>query len=229
VRRRLEADLERYLEHAAECGARAQGERASGSGPDAHVHQTPLEPTHLELPFGFPGERPAPAAGGREGERAGAVPPELPALDLGEGVLVRGRIDRIDLAPGGEAVVYDYKGAHAPPPDRWAAERHFQIPLYLRAVEELLGARLAGGFYQPLAGRDLRARGLLAEGEGVELQCVRGDTREPAEVRELVDDILAAAREAGVQARAGALQARPETCGFGGTGCMYPTICRCET
>ncbi|MFI5004892.1 MAG: PD-(D/E)XK nuclease family protein, partial [Solirubrobacterales bacterium] len=197
VRRRLEADLERYLEHAANC------DETQGST---------LEPTHLELSFGFPEE-----------------PGGLPPLDLGEGVIVRGRIDRVDLASGGAAVVYDYKGNHAPPPDKWVGERSFQVPLYMRAVEELLGARAVGGFYQPLSGRDLRARGVLAEGEGVELQCVRGDTREPADVRELMGEIVAAAREAGVQARAGALQARPETCGFGGSGCMYPTICRCET
>jgi ATP-dependent helicase/nuclease subunit B len=190
---------------------RAEGGRAAG-GPSEGRAETPLEPTHLELSFGFPEE-----------------PGGLPALDLGEGVRVRGRIDRVDLAPGGEAVVYDYKGNYAPPPDRWIGERSFQVPLYMRAAEELLGARAVGGFYQPLAGRDLRARGVLAEGEGVELQCVRGDTREPADVQELMREIVAAAREAGVQARAGALEARPETCGFGGSGCMYPTICRCET
>ncbi len=38
---------------------------------------------------------------------------------------------------------------------------------------------------------------------------------------------VAAAREAAAQARAGALQSRPDTCGWGG-GCAYPTICRCE-
>ncbi len=247
VRRRLEADLERYLEHAADCGERAEGSRPGSRQSGTGRRETPLEPTRLELPFGFPAERVAQSAPGRlEGgavgrrpasrapllESAGPLfselPGGLPALDLGEGVLVRGRIDRVDLAPGGEAVVYDYKGNHAPPPDRWVGERSFQVPLYMRAVEELLGARAVGGFYQPLSGRDLRARGVLAEGEGVELRCVRGDTREPAEVRELVGEIVAAAREAGVQARAGALEARPETCGFGGSGCMYPTICRCE-
>jgi ATP-dependent helicase/DNAse subunit B len=196
VRRRLEVDLERYLEHAAAC----EGEQGS-----------PLEPAHLELSFGFPEE-----AGG------------LPALDIGSGVLVRGRIDRVDLARGGEAVVYDYKSTRAPLPDKWVQERDFQIGIYMRAVEELLGARAVGGFYQPLSGRDLRARGVLAEGEGVELRCVRGDAREPAEVQELVGEVLTAARDAAMQARAGELRARPDTCGFGDGGCMYPSICRCE-
>ncbi len=199
VRRRLEADLERYLVHAA-------GERA-----EAGHQECPPEPTHFEMPFGFPEE-----------------PGGLPALDLGEGVQVRGRVDRVDLAPGGAAVVYDYKGTFAPPPDRWVSERSFQAALYMRAVEALPDVRAVGGFYQPLSGRDLRARGVLAQGEGVELPCVRGDAREPAEVRELVEEVLAAARAAAAQARAGALEARPQTCGFGGSGCVYPTICRCE-
>jgi ATP-dependent helicase/DNAse subunit B len=194
VRRRLEADLERYLEYAAE-----RGEQDS-----------PLEPTHLELSFGF------------------TEPDQPPALDLGEGVLVRGVIDRVDFAPGGEAVVYDYKSAYTVPPDRWLGERNFQIAIYMRAVERLLGARVVGGFYQPLSGRDLRARGVLAEGEGVELQCVRGDVRPPEAVQDLVEEILGAARAAAAQARAGELEARPSTCGFGDAGCRYPSICRCE-
>ncbi len=192
VRRRLEADLERYLEHAA-----AQG--------------SPLEPAHLELSFGF-------------AEEQGA----LAALDLGEGVLVRGRIDRVDVGPAGEAVVYDYKGARAPEPGRWMGERSFQVALYMRALQALPNAHVVGGFYQPLSGRDLRARGVLAAEEGLALECVRGDARERCELEALVEEILAAAREAAAQARAGALEARPETCGFGGSGCMFPTICRCE-
>jgi ATP-dependent helicase/nuclease subunit B len=208
VRRRLEADLERYLEHAAECGDRADVGQLDLAQQDA---PSQLEPTYLELPFGFP-------------EHAEG----MPRLDLGGGVLVRGFIDRVDLAPGEEAVVYDYKSSSPVPPDRWLGERNFQIALYMRAVEQLLGVRVAGGFYQPLSGRDLRARGLLALEEGVALECVRGDARPPPEVGELVEEIVAAARTAATQARAGQLEPRPATCGFGGSGCMYPSICRCD-
>lgn len=203
ARRRLEADLERYLAHAAACGA-------AGAEEGGAAESSP-EPTHLELPFGF-----------------ADAPEGLPAVDLGEGVHVRGVVDRVDLAPDGAAVVYDYKGAHVAAPDRWVAERAFQMALYMRAVEALPGVHAVGGFYQPLAGRDLRARGVLAEGEGVAAECVRGDARPPEAVRGLVEEVVAAAREAAAQARAGALQARPATCGFGGSGCAYPSICRCE-
>jgi hypothetical protein len=248
VRRRLEADLERYLEHAA-----ARGDRVDEGQLDLALQDAPsqLEPTYLELPFGFPNRAYEPlgsssdssaettppdlgegvsaprepgAAGLASGEPLGGLPP----LDLGEGVLVRGFIDRVDLAPGGEAVVYDYKSSSPAPPDRWLGERNFQIALYMRAVEQLLGVRVAGGFYQPLSGRDLRARGVLALDEGVALECVRGDARPPSEVGELVEEIVAAARTAAAQARAGELESRPTTCGFGGSGCRYPSICRCD-
>ena len=105
---------------------------------------------------------------------------------------------------------------------------HFQIAIYMRAVESLLGLRAVGGFYQPLAGRDLRARGVLASDSGVELDCVNGDRREQAQVQALVADAVSTAREAAEQARAGALEPRPATCAYDG-GCLYPTICRCET
>jgi ATP-dependent helicase/DNAse subunit B len=200
VRRRLEADLERYLEHAA--GA----EEGKGS---------PLEPSHLELGFGFPEDTPA-----------------LAPLDLGGGVRLRGRIDRVDVAVSGEgvgsAVVYDYKGAFAAPADSWLGERSMQVALYMSAVEQLLHQPVVGGFYQPLSGRDLRARGVLAEGSGVELECVRGEIRPPEEVHALVDELLELAREAAREADAGALEPRPGTCAFGDGTCMYPSICRCE-
>jgi ATP-dependent helicase/DNAse subunit B len=189
ARRRLAADLERYLEHAAE-------------------QASPLEPTYLELEFGFEQDGP-------------------PPLDLGEGVMLRGRIDRVDLGPGGEAAVYDYKGRSAPPGAKWASDGAFQVALYMRAVERLLGHTPVGGFYQPLAGKDIRARGVLDGDSGVELDCVRTDRLEQGELHELVDRCVAAARQAASEARSGALELRPDTCAYRG-GCAYPTICRCE-
>jgi hypothetical protein len=62
---------------------------------------------------------------------------------------------------------------------------------------------------------------------GLELDCVSTDVREHAELRELLDQAVAVAREVAGQAAGGRLQARPDTCAFKG-GCQYPTICRCE-
>jgi ATP-dependent helicase/DNAse subunit B len=196
VRRRLQADLERYLRHAAESAS-------------------PLEPSELELGFGF-------AEGDQRGEAS-----FLPAFELGGGVKLRGRIDRVDLGERGEAVVYDYKGSRATPAAKWIKEGSLQVALYMRAVEDLLGLQAVGGLYQPLAGEDLRARGVLDGDSGVEIDCVAPDVREHAEVRELLEAAVATALEVAGQAGRGELEPRPQTCAFRG-GCMYPTICRCE-
>ncbi len=192
ARRRLEADLERYLAHAA-------GDGAEG---------VPLEPKWLELGFGF------------EDEEGG-----LPALDLGGGVMLRGRIDRIDVTPAGDAVVYDYKGARVTPGARWIEDGKIQLALYMLAAQRLLGVRVIGGLYQPLGGVDLRARGVLDAAAGVAVECVRTDLLDAAEIDALVREALALARAAAAQAVAGEIEARPLTCAFTG-GCSHPAICR---
>jgi len=203
ARRRLQADLERYLEHAA-------------------AAESPLEPTALELGFGFAADDHGSALAGDRG--AGS---ELPAFELAPGVSMRGRIDRVDSDGAGRAVVYDYKGRAAPPAARWIGDGSVQVALYMRAVEQLLGVEAAGGFYQPLAGPDLRARGVLDGDSDIQLACVRGEARGHAEVRELLDEAVAAALAAAAQAARGELESRPHSCAYGG-GCAYPTICRCE-
>ena len=195
-RRRLQVDLERYLAQAAEA-------------------ESPLEPSELELGFGFDG------SDDRGPQTA------LGALELGGGFKLRGRIDRIDIGPGGEAVVYDYKGKDPPPAARWIRDGKLQIALYMRAAEELLGLNVVGGLYQPLAGRDMRARGVLDGDSGIELDCVSTDVREHDEVRELLAEALATAQAVAEQTARGELEPRPQTCAWRG-GCMHPTICRCE-
>jgi ATP-dependent helicase/nuclease subunit B len=202
LRRRLQADLERYLEHAAQTAGDSERRGA-------------LEPTHFELEFGL-----GQASPNGEG-------PVLPALDLGDGVRLRGRIDRIDIAPAGEAVVYDYKGKNASPAAKWLSEGSVQVALYMIACEQLLGLRAVGGFYQPLTGSDLRPRGVLDRDGGVQLECVRGDARSREEVRALLEQAAATALEAAGQARRGELEPRPRTCTLRG-GCAHPTVCRCR-
>jgi RecB family exonuclease len=213
LRRKLQADLERYLAHAA-------------------AQSSPLEPTHLELGFGFDGD---PASGDEhtladdepacEGTRDGPQSVALPALNLGDGLRLRGRIDRIDVGPHGEAVLYDYKGANVSPAARWIEDGKIQLALYMLAVRELLGLTVVGAFYQPLTGGDLRARGALDRTAGIELDCVPTDRLEPYELEDLLDRARELARGAALQARAGAVETRPQTCTYGG-GCAYPAICR---
>ena len=197
--RSLRADLERYLEHAA---------GLEGS----------LEPRELELGFGFDDP---------DAEDHGE-PSELPAFELGGGVRMRGRIDRIDVGAGGEAVVVDYKAKAAPAGEKWLSERNLQVALYMQAAEQLLGVRVVGGLYQPLSGRDLRARGVLLDDHDAAGNCVKTDRLEADALDELLAAVLDAARGAAGEAARGALQPRPDTCGYGGRGCQHPTICRCE-
>ncbi len=196
ARRRLTANLERYLEYAAEA-------------------ESPLEPTYLEVGFGIEAH-----------DQRGAAS-ELPAFEFAPGARLRGRIDRIDVGETGEAVVYDYKSSFAPAPAKWVAEGRLQIALYMRVVEALLELPVAGGFFQPLS-RELRARGVLDADGGIELDCVRGDTRPREDLDALLDEALTAAREAAAQAARGEIEPRPQSCAYGKKGCEFPTICRCE-
>jgi len=187
--RRLEADLERYLEHAAAC-------------------PTPLVPQHLELGFG------------REGD-------PLAALDLGAGVALAGRIDRIDVGPGGKALVYDYKGRSAQGADKWLPDRRYQAALYVLATRDLLGLDPVGALYQPVGATDQRARGLLRDDADESIRSVNGDRRPPAEFEAVVQQVADAARTAVAELRSGALESRPPSCAFRG-GCSFPALCRWE-
>ncbi len=174
----------------------------------------PLAPRELELGFGFSGED-------EHGEAS-----ELPAFELGGGVRMRGRIDRIDVEPGGDAVVIDYKASSAPPGARWLRDGQMQVALYMQAARQLLGLRVVGGLYQPLSGKDLQARGAISVDEPP-LECKANDLYEPEQLEELLAAVLDTAREAAAEAGRGELEPRPATCAFRG-GCKYPTICRCE-
>ncbi len=197
--RSLRADLERYLEHSAGL-------------------ESTLEPRELELGFGFDDP---------DAEDHGE-PSELPAFELGGGVRMRGRIDRIDVGPGGEAVIVDYKAKSATAGEKWLRERSLQVALYMQAAEQLLGLQVVGGVYQPLSGKDLRARGVLLDDHEAAEDCVRTDRLDAEALAELLGDVVDAARAAAAEASRGELQARPDTCAWGGRGCQYPTICRCE-
>jgi ATP-dependent helicase/DNAse subunit B len=189
--RRLEADLVRYLDHAAH--ARSE-----------------LVPAHFELRFGGAGD-------------------DLPAAPLADGeLLLAGRIDRVDTGPGGEAIVYDYKGRSAPPSQaRWLGEAKLQIGLYMLALPHLLDLEAVGGLYQPLGAEDPRPRGLLRAGADARLDAVRNDRLDDDAFDERLQEVLAAALAAVRGIRSGALEPRPGTCAWNG-GCAHPSICRCE-
>jgi ATP-dependent helicase/DNAse subunit B len=190
---RVEADLVRYLEYAAEVG----------SG---------FSPSEFELSFG--------------GD-------ELPAVDLGGGLCVRGRIDRIDRdAAAGAAMIIDYKGRTGQKPaERWLEDGLLQAGLYARALEQLereRGTRVVAALYQPIGADEdgMRARGFVEI--GADPGAGWKDLIDPAERDAILDAILERSREVVAAIRDGRLEARPERCSWNDTGCAYPSICRCE-
>jgi ATP-dependent helicase/DNAse subunit B len=194
--RAIEADLRRYLAHE----ARTAGE---------------WRPLGLELRFGFEGE---------EGS--------LPALELGEGperVRVRGVVDRVDVDGAGHAVVRDYKsGARRPAwsAARWSEDRQLQVALYMLVVRELTESEPVAGFYQPLRGDDLRARGVFLKGTPVGSGVVPTDARADEELDVMLADAAQRAVALAASLRAGELEPCPQNCSR--DGCAYPAICRSQ-
>jgi ATP-dependent helicase/DNAse subunit B len=159
--------------------------------------------------------------------RFGGSDDPLPAVDVGGGLALQGRIDRVDVAGDGTALVYDYKGKTAAPQAKWLTEGRLQLALYLRALPHLLGLQAAGGLYQPLGtDEDRRPRGALLEGRDPDLRAVDSDRVAPEELEALLDGALAQALTAAAELRAGRLEPRPATCGWRDGGCTHPSICR---
>jgi ATP-dependent helicase/DNAse subunit B len=195
--RSIRADLLRYLRE----------EAANGCA---------WRPEGLELRFGF------------EDDEA-----SLPALELGEGaerVRVRGAIDRVDVDPDGRrAIVRDYKSGSVRREQqgaRWREDRRLQVAIYMLVVRRLLGFEPVAGLYQPLGGRDLRARGVFLKGAPVGARLVDTDGRDEDELANELEDAAGRAIDLSTRLRAGDLTPCPETCTR--NGCAYPGICRSQ-
>jgi RecB family exonuclease len=173
--------------------------------------ESELEPTELELGFGLAGS-------------------ELPALRLEpEGIEIRGVIDRVDRS-NGHALVVDYKsGKNVLGVGKWADKGKLQAPLYALVVKDLMGLVPIGAVYQPLAGDDLRARGVVDQAHRDELgdRFVRTDWKSPEGLEEALDGARQTVRDVVQRMRDGEIHPKPNCCS-GGTGCAYPSICRNE-
>jgi len=93
--------------------------------------------------------------------------PELQrGLELGPGLTLSGKIDRIDVDPfGARGVVQDYKsGKSAHSARQIESELRLQIPLYMLVLRDLVGLEPLGGLYRPLAGAR-KPRGLVRGSE----------------------------------------------------------------
>jgi RecB family exonuclease len=88
-------------------------------------------------------------------------------VDIG-GLRLRGRIDRVDIAPAtGGLFVFDYKTGSIPAPSALGTEDGLQLPLYLLALAaERPGVQVIGGAYLGLSAKK-RAGVVAAGSEGV--------------------------------------------------------------
>jgi ATP-dependent helicase/DNAse subunit B len=88
-----------------------------------------------------------------------------------EGGGVHGQIDRVDLGPGGEALVQDYKSGAKVDGGKGMLERgKLQLQLYMLAARELWALELAGGLYRPLGATSKRQpKGLVRKSVSDEL------------------------------------------------------------
>jgi ATP-dependent helicase/nuclease subunit B len=155
------------------------------------------------------------------------------ALRFGDFAL-RGRIDRVDLAPDGHgAVVRDYKtGKNVATAREFARKGTLQIQLYMLAVRRVLGLEPIAGLYQPLGASDpgkRRARGLaLADDPRTEaLALVRTDRRPQEEFEQALDDAEARAAAAAARMRNGDITRDPLN-GECPKYCTFQPICRLE-
>jgi ATP-dependent helicase/DNAse subunit B len=202
VLRGIEAELRRYLRY----------EAADGSD---------WAPLKAELRFGLDS--------GTESETS------LAAVELDDGehqVLLSGVIDRVDVDPNDDrrVIVRDYKSGTKRdtwPVAHWLDDRQIQVALYMIAVRRLLDVRAVAGFYQPLAGEDLRPRGVYDASADVGDHAVFKDELSAGELDTLLDDIENEAVAVAKVLRSGELTPSPESCSANGT-CRYPGICWAE-
>src|SRR5256886_3748647 len=137
------------------------------------------------------------------GERAA---PELQrGLDLGDGLTLSGKIDRIDVDPfGARGIVQDYKsGKHAHSAREIESELRLQIPLYMLVLRDLDGLEPLAGLDRPLA-VERKARGLLPAAVTQTLKGYsRNDYLEDDAFWAAVDRARETARSLGQRIRAG--------------------------
>ncbi len=103
---------------------------------------SPLVPSRFEFSFGM-------GTDASDDPASSPAPVELVSPDGKGRIFIRGRIDRIDLAPNGNFLIYDYKsGLTHPRAKDIEAGTALQLPLYLLAFEKISGNHgIGGGYY----------------------------------------------------------------------------------
>ena len=141
---------------------------------------------------------------------------------------IRGRIDRLDTAPSGEALVIDYKYSAGikirERVEESEAGNLVQAGLYMLAAERALGREPAGMLYCGVK-KQVAWGGWHVDIPGIERL---GESRTRAGLRELIDDAAGRAAEVYEEIASGNVAVRPldpDKCGW----CDYREACRVET
>jgi ATP-dependent helicase/nuclease subunit B len=115
------------------------------------------------------------------------------SFELAPGVVVSGKIDRIDRDPmGARGIVVDYKSGAASSASDIRDRNLLQLPLYMLVLRDQLGLEPVGGVYVPVGG-GRRPRGMLRDdGEAVPGFSSR-DYLDPAAFGEVVEEARATA------------------------------------
>lgn len=184
---------------------------------------SPFVPAHFEFSFGMPLT---------DGAADPASVPHPVAIDLdgGERLLLRGRIDRVDVAPDGLFLVTDYKtGSTHPGPREIMQGTALQIPLYLCAVKALTGLEGAGGTYYRVRKGETRNQAVLWDTQQKER--LKGfSTAKNSEVDGIetaVQATLGLVQEYLRSIRAGYFPPAPQETPCP-SYCEFRTICRCD-
>jgi ATP-dependent helicase/nuclease subunit B len=156
--------------------------------------------------------------------------PELQrGLELGPGLTLSGKIDRIDVDPfGARGIVQDYKsGKHAHSAAEIERELRLQVPLYMLVLRDLVGLEPLGGLYRPLAGTR-RARGLVRAEEAETLPgYVKSDYLDEAAFWGVVESARETATALAERIQAGEIHHDPRG-GDCPTWCDLWPMCRIE-
>jgi ATP-dependent helicase/DNAse subunit B len=150
-------------------------------------------------------------------------------LQLGDGLHLSGKIDRIDVDPfSARGIVQDYKsGRTAHSAKQIDEELKLQIPLYMLVLRDLVGIEPLGGVYRALAGARV-TRGLLHRGAEADLPGYqRNDYLDDEEFWSLVDTARERARGYAERIRAGDVKHDPKG-GSCPTWCDLWPMCRVE-
>ncbi len=187
---------------------------------EAEVAVSGLLPQAFEVSFGLPVTA---------GEADAASIPDAVAIPLGEEILhLRGRIDRVDLLPGGRFMITDYKtGNRRPTLGEVVAGKELQLPLYIRAVETLTGMQGVAGTCYTLRRGEVRNRPIFWNA-GLKdcFTCFPGSRQSGVEdVRELVETSLAGVKQYLAGIRGGCFPPRSDA-GPCPAYCGFRTVCR---